>query len=74
MQCENCHQRPASIHFTKIINGKKMEYHLCERCAQDQEEMMGSANFSIHNLLSGLLNFEQPEPESKEAPSVKIKI
>ena len=34
MYCENCHERPANVHFTKIVNGKKMEMHLCEYCAQ----------------------------------------
>lgn len=64
MECQNCHKRPASIHLTKIINGKKMEVHLCEQCAQDQDEIMGSGNFSIHHLLSGLLNFEQPSEQT----------
>lgn len=61
MECQECHERPASIHFTKIINGEKMEYHLCEQCAKEKGDMMtGYSGFSIHNLLSGLLNIEQP--------------
>lgn len=60
MECQECHERPATIHFTKIINGEKMEYHLCEICAKEKgEEMAGYNGFSIHNLLSGLLNYEQ---------------
>lgn len=59
MLCENCKTRPASLHFTKIINGEKSEYHLCEQCAKENEEIMATNNdFSFHHLLSGLLNFD----------------
>ncbi len=60
MQCQECGQRPATLHFTKIINGQKNEYHLCEVCAKDKGEVLPGLNnsFSIHNLLSGLLSFE----------------
>ncbi|GGE56728.1 protein-arginine kinase activator protein [Pullulanibacillus camelliae] len=61
MECQECHIRPATLHFTKIINGHKTEVHLCEECAREKGEIMAGSNaFSIHNLLSGLLNFEQP--------------
>lgn len=58
MLCQECGKRPSSLHFTKIVNGEKTEYHLCEACAREKGEMIpGTANgFSIHNLLSGLLN------------------
>ncbi|WCK54660.1 UvrB/UvrC motif-containing protein [Aneurinibacillus sp. Ricciae_BoGa-3] len=58
MICQECKKRPATLHFTKIVNGEKTESHLCEVCAQDKGEMFPGAmnNFSIHNLLSGLLN------------------
>lgn len=63
MECQECHVRPASLHFTRIINGQKQEFHLCEHCAKEMGDindmMTGSSAFSIHNLLSGLLNFEQ---------------
>lgn len=61
MLCQECNQRPATLHFTKIVNGKKNEFHICEYCAREKgESMPGSNTFSIHQLLSGLLNFEQP--------------
>ncbi|MFD2617346.1 UvrB/UvrC motif-containing protein [Terrilactibacillus laevilacticus] len=62
MECQNCHLRPATLHFTKIVNGTKHEYHLCDQCAQNNEEVMVATpgGFSIQQLLSGLLNFEQP--------------
>jgi protein arginine kinase activator len=62
--CQECKERPASLHFTKIINGEKTEMHLCEHCAKEKGEMIpGTNSFSIHHLLSGLLNFQQPFSE-----------
>lgn len=61
MDCQECHERPATLHFTKIVNGEKTEIHLCEKCAQEKGEMLqGGDAFNINSLLSGLLNFEQP--------------
>jgi protein arginine kinase activator len=66
--CQECKQRPATLHFTKIINGEKTEVHLCEHCAQERGEMLmfsGNSDFSINNLLAGLLNLESPLKEAK---------
>jgi protein arginine kinase activator len=72
MICQECNQRPATLHFTKIINGEKTEIHLCERCAQEKGNLFmddnGGAGFSINHLLAGLLNmesnFQQPKANS----------
>ncbi|OIJ17110.1 hypothetical protein BKP37_00825 [Anaerobacillus alkalilacustris] len=65
MLCHECNEREATLHFTKILNGKKTEIHLCDHCAKDKGEYIPGANgFSIHQLLSGLLNFEQQIPSS----------
>lgn len=68
MLCQECGKKPATLHFTKIVNGEKTEFHICEACAREKGEMIpGTANgFSIHNLLSGLLDFE---PSSQAALS-----
>ena len=60
MLCQDCGKRPATLHFTKIVNGEKTEFHICEACARERGEMIPGApnGFSIHNLLSGLLDFE----------------
>lgn len=62
MKCQECGQRPATVHFTKIIQGDKSEFHLCESCAREKGEWINkaSAGFSLNSLLSGLLNFDQP--------------
>jgi protein arginine kinase activator len=68
MECQECHQRPASLHFTKIINGEKTEMHLCEQCAKEKGDVLpGPNSFSIHNLLSGLLNFDQSVNEAQQS-------
>lgn len=63
MICQECNKKPATLHFTKIVNGEKTEFHICESCAKEKGEMIpGTPNgFSIHNLLSGLLDFD-PTP------------
>jgi protein arginine kinase activator len=60
MNCQECGKRPSTLHFTKIVNGEKTEFHICESCAREKGEMIpGTPNgFSIHNLLSGLLDFD----------------
>lgn len=68
MICQECNQRPAALHFTKIINGEKTEVHLCEKCAQEKGDMFifnGGSGFAFNNLLAGLLNidptFQKPD-------------
>ncbi|WLR50933.1 UvrB/UvrC motif-containing protein [Bacillus tianshenii] len=65
MKCEECQQNPATLHFTKIINGEKTEIHLCDQCAREKGEVFtGGSGFSVNNLLSGLLNMDTPFKES----------
>lgn len=61
VQCQECGKRPATLHFTKIVNGDKTELHICESCARERGEFVPGTpgGFSIHNLLSGLLDFDQ---------------
>ena len=65
MFCQECGKKPATLHFTKIVNGEKTEFHICESCAREKGEFIpGTPNsFSIHHLLSGLLDFEPTAPE-----------
>jgi len=59
--CSECGKRPATFHYTKILNGSKTQFNLCEVCAREKKigSFMGlENNFSFHQLLSGLLNFE----------------
>ncbi|MFA9556443.1 UvrB/UvrC motif-containing protein [Evansella sp. AB-rgal1] len=77
MLCQECQQRQATLHFTKIINGEKTEFHICETCAKEKGEYIpGSNSFSIHQLLSGLLDVEQsikPSSEGLMRPKKELK-
>ncbi|TKC14243.1 UvrB/UvrC motif-containing protein [Robertmurraya kyonggiensis] len=72
MLCQECNERPATLHFTKIDNGEKTMMHLCQHCAQEKGEafMLNSA-FSINNLLAGLLNFHNHVQQAEKAPVIK---
>jgi protein arginine kinase activator len=78
MICPECNQRPATLHFTKIINGEKTEFHVCEKCAHEKGEMFllnGAPGFSINNLIAGLLNIEPkytPSPQDAFKPQEVI--
>jgi protein arginine kinase activator len=72
--CQECHLRPATLHFTKIINGEKTEFHLCEHCAKEKGEFSffgGSQGFSINNLLAGLFNVEPVFQKVDQNPFVQ---
>ncbi len=69
MICQECKERPASLHFTKVVNGEKTVIQLCEQCAQEKGDiflMDGGSGFSINDLLAGLLNpsFQNTSPHS----------
>ncbi|WP_042353739.1 UvrB/UvrC motif-containing protein [Bacillus rubiinfantis] len=71
MICEECKQRPAALHFTKIINGEKTEVNLCEVCAQEKSEMLmfnGQSGFNFNNLLAGLLNIDPSFQKPSQSP------
>ena len=63
MYCELCKKNPATIHYTKIINGHKEERHLCEQCAKHLKEPIGSfptlglmPDFSMADFIGGFFN------------------
>lgn len=77
MICQECKERPATLHFTKVVNGEKTTIQLCERCAQEKGELFmneGSGSFSFNDLLAGLLNFDsafqQTQPNTAPSDSV----
>lgn len=48
MYCEECKAKPAVVHFTQNIQGKKTEVHLCEDCAAKK----GAILFDLDNKFS----------------------
>ncbi|WP_067928225.1 UvrB/UvrC motif-containing protein [Alicyclobacillus shizuokensis] len=70
MLCQRCQQRPATVQFTKIVNGQKSVQHLCEKCAREQGTLFAAPmqTLDFNHLLSGLLNMES-SPGFSPAPS-----
>lgn len=59
MRCQECEKNPATLHFTKIVNGQMTEFHLCESCAKEKGDFFTDhGSFSIHQLLSSLMNMD----------------
>ncbi len=56
MLCDDCGKRVATVHITKIQNGKKTDFHLCEQCAMSKNPISISTSFSINDILTGILN------------------
>lgn len=58
MLCDDCKEKPASVHITKINNNQKVEKHLCEMCAQKSGEINFTADnkFFVQDLLKGMFN------------------
>ncbi|MEC9488007.1 MAG: UvrB/UvrC motif-containing protein [Halanaerobium sp.] len=56
MLCQNCGQKPATVHLTKIVNNEKQEVYLCEDCARERQDLGFTDPFSFPSLISGLLN------------------
>lgn len=59
MQCSECNKRPATLHYTQIINGKKTEIHVCEVCAAQKGYPFHTTQeepFSLQDLLTSLFH------------------
>ncbi|HEY9720634.1 MAG TPA: AAA family ATPase [Oscillatoriaceae cyanobacterium] len=41
MLCSNCHERPASFHYTQTVNGRRKQVDLCAHCAEHFQEEQG---------------------------------
>lgn len=56
MYCEDCKQKPATVHLTQVFNGNIIQSHLCEECAAKKGGFIFDTGnkFSIPNLLSSI--------------------
>jgi len=55
MKCDNCGNKPATVHLTEIRGGKKIEKHLCEQCAAQSEGMPVKQHTPINELLTNFV-------------------
>ena len=76
MLCDNCHERPASIHLYTNVNGQDREISLCQQCYQELKNQQGQNNNMNNNnaffgdfddLFNALSNNnEQNNPQGKD--------
>lgn len=73
MKCQQCQKRPATVHYTHVINGKKTNIHVCEVCAKDSGYMTyPEEGFSLHDLLTGLFHLDTPKVDYQGHPFQQI--
>lgn len=66
--CQLCRQKQATVHFTRIINGQKVEMYVCEQCARENSDI----KLNLHKLLSGIMGMDaSKEIQDTPAPSLK---
>lgn len=65
MLCEGCGLHQATYHYTSIVNGQKVERHLCEECAA---KLGAGSEWALGNILAGLLGYlpKEQEPSQQE--------
>ncbi|KJS87943.1 MAG: hypothetical protein JM58_02535 [Peptococcaceae bacterium BICA1-8] len=74
MYCEECQKRPANVHITNIVNGHKVEKHLCEQCAKKQQNPIGFTFFPdspFSNFLSSMLDVDSFTSFDKKDNEIK---
>ncbi len=73
MLCESCGKNNATVHYTKIINGSVEEYHICDECAMNGNEIEFDTPFSFHKLLTSLIDTIQEGQMMKEDQNIQCK-
>lgn len=71
MECEHCHERPATLHFTQYAHGKKHVQHLCHTCAHDLGLIEANDHYPIHDLLSDLFKMNSALSNSQRQTSAR---
>ncbi|HSL92994.1 MAG TPA: UvrB/UvrC motif-containing protein [Bacillota bacterium] len=60
--CQSCSMRPATLHYTQVVNGEKTELHICDVCAGERGDLgfadFPASGFNIHSILAGLMHSE----------------
>jgi len=68
MMCEHCPKETATIFLTQMYEGKKIELHLCNRCAKEKEALLDENTSSFQQFLGGLLKLSHNEMQEKTRP------
>ncbi len=65
MKCDKCDQ-PATVHLIEIVNGKKIEKHLCEKHAVEEGVTVKMTAAPINDLLEKFVMKQTGEAETVE--------
>ncbi|HNX27688.1 MAG TPA: UvrB/UvrC motif-containing protein [Phycisphaerae bacterium] len=69
-KCDKC-GKPATVHLTEIVDGKKLEKHLCEECAE-AEGITIKANVPIGQLLENIIQHAQETASGEMSQNAAI--
>lgn len=67
MLCQACQQKTATVHWTKVVENKKTELHLCSACAQESglQSPVQEIPAILSNLLANVLGEAAPTEAGK---------
>ncbi|NMP22153.1 UvrB/UvrC motif-containing protein [Sulfobacillus harzensis] len=75
MMCQRCHEKPAQVHFSKVVNGEKSDRFLCEDCAREEGafHFMLGPQFTVQQVLGSLIGqagvpANRTVPEGRSCP------
>ncbi|MEN6314293.1 MAG: UvrB/UvrC motif-containing protein [Clostridiaceae bacterium] len=76
MLCQQCQKRTANVHFTQIINGKKIELYLCTQCAKEKGHLGFSPQLNLGDFLWGIPAFSGGNgfPQAKQPEEVRCNV
>jgi protein arginine kinase activator len=57
MICQICQKRTANVHFTQVVNSRKIELYLCEQCAREKGQLSFGSPLGIADFFAGLMGF-----------------
>jgi len=64
-KCDQCGRR-ATHHSVEVIEGQKIEKHLCDACAAEEDAELKDANTPINELLSNFVKLHAGGGETEE--------
>ena len=75
MLCEDCKQKPATIHYTQVVGGVSHQMHLCAACMQKRKVGfdLGDMQGLLSSLLSGVGAMNEEESEKREPEETGLK-
>jgi protein arginine kinase activator len=66
MRCKICGERPATIHYTEIVNNKMVTFDLCVECAEEKGvDVQKSSSYGLGDLVAELIDGTVQDETSK---------